>query len=368
MSGLERTLSAGGTDRTSEAKKFMWLKKFLVSRGADQKVLDRLNGAKALRKYGLENGYLQTGDEPDEPAGPEEPEDPEQLAREQEIAAKMQADLARIAASDLSSAYLEEIAADPNLQGITTKAALHARLRELSAPLTAQDPDGSVWKQLTFSGAHPYPRFRAHNIWRHKGIGAGIKSITEYYRYAIKDEATVRFAMELLSAGAPSEILAAANGLGGVFHGGSKCLTDRKELAKNDIKLIVQTAYGMDFCIRNYKGVKQGLEESGIQVLELNWQDAEEQVLVEDQLVGALEAMEMTRTAGHGVLVNCMQGKSRSASVVVAYIAAKDNMKIDKALALVKRQRQTAQPNNSFMAQLKEYEKAGLFKRLNSHF
>ena len=48
-------------------------------------------------------------------------------------------DLERIKASDLRRSYLEEIAEDPNLTGITTMAALRARLEELSAVLTAQD-------------------------------------------------------------------------------------------------------------------------------------------------------------------------------------------------------------------------------------
>ena len=65
----------------------MWLKKFLVSRGADRQVLDKLNGSQveapsnqpvtahntcatqALRRYGLQHGYLRTGDEPDAPEG-----------------------------------------------------------------------------------------------------------------------------------------------------------------------------------------------------------------------------------------------------------------------------------------------------------
>lgn len=367
---LERTLTAGGTDRTAEAKKFMWLKKFLVSRGGDRKVLDKLSGSQALRRYGLENGYLQTGDEPDEPEGAsaEEP-DPVEEARRAEIARQQAADLERLRASDLRKSYLDQIAEDPNLAGITTMAALRARLEELSAALTAQDADGSEWKQLTFSGEHPFPRFEPHRMQKHKGMDGGLKVMTSYYRYAISSgrtavqaERIVKEALEELAAGAPSPIMP------GLFHGGYKSLIDKKMLKKNNIKLIVNTANNVGQYVKGFPDKCVELEKNGVEIQHLGWQDCKEQILNEDQLVGALQAIERTRNAGGGALVNCMQGKSRSGAVVTAYVAAKNRWTIRQSLALVQEKRGSAQPNNNFMNQLRDYEKARLFKQLHAEW
>ena len=106
----------------------------------------------------------------------------------------------------------------------------------------------------------------------------------------------------------------------------------------------------------------------------------------QDQLVGALQAIERTRNAGGGALVNCMQvfntgrllvdadlylclkGKSRSGAVVTAYVAAKNRWTIRQSLALVQEKRGSAQPNNNFMNQLRKYEKARLFKQLHAEW
>ncbi|KAH9249523.1 hypothetical protein BASA81_012696 [Batrachochytrium salamandrivorans] len=56
------------------------------------------------------------------------------------------------------------------------------------------------------------------------------------------------------------------------------------------------------------------------------------------------------------VLVHCVQGVSRSATFVVAYLIAKQHYSLDQALELVKRKRPVANPNYGFLAQLSRYE------------
>ena len=57
------------------------------------------------------------------------------------------------------------------------------------------------------------------------------------------------------------------------------------------------------------------------------------------------------------VLVHCVWGMSRSASVVVAYLIAARSMSLDEALRIVRARRRIARPNSGFMDQLKVYER-----------
>ena len=56
------------------------------------------------------------------------------------------------------------------------------------------------------------------------------------------------------------------------------------------------------------------------------------------------------------VLVHCYRGRSRSATVIVAYLMQKHGYSADRALSKVKAKRELIQPHESFLAQLKLYE------------
>lgn len=55
------------------------------------------------------------------------------------------------------------------------------------------------------------------------------------------------------------------------------------------------------------------------------------------------------------VLVHCVQGMSRSASVIAAYLMAVWGCSVRDAVEFVKSRSSTAQPNTGFMSQLQEY-------------
>ena len=57
------------------------------------------------------------------------------------------------------------------------------------------------------------------------------------------------------------------------------------------------------------------------------------------------------------VLVHCQGGKSRSASMVLAYLMSKQGMSFEDALEMLQKKRKVVKPNDSFAAQLKEFEK-----------
>lgn len=80
---------------------------------------------------------------------------------------------------------------------------------------------------------------------------------------------------------------------------------------------------------------------------------------------GAHAASTRSRRCG-AVLVHCRAGKSRSATVVVAYIATVLGVSISLAVELVKSRRKSTEPNYGFLQQLFAMEEAGLFARLHS--
>lgn len=77
-------------------------------------------------------------------------------------------------------------------------------------------------------------------------------------------------------------------------------------------------------------------KDAGIEFLELGWCDSESQVIEEAVLTDALRFIDKARRAGGGALVHCAQGKSRSGTVCVAFVAAQENCSIADALSRCK--------------------------------
>eukprot|EP00906_Rhabdomonas_costata_P019326 RCo028234 len=71
---------------------------------------------------------------------------------------------------------------------------------------------------------------------------------------------------------------------------------------------------------------------------------------------GPLAFIQEALDQGGVVFVHCMQGKSRSASLVIAYVMRAYGMSLDDALAKVQELRSCVQPNSGFMKQLREFE------------
>ncbi|KAI0743440.1 protein-tyrosine phosphatase-like protein [Daedaleopsis nitida] len=70
------------------------------------------------------------------------------------------------------------------------------------------------------------------------------------------------------------------------------------------------------------------------------------------------DALDVTTDDGGGrVLVHCVWGKSRSASLAVAFLVAARGMSLDAALHVVRTRRRVTRPNPGFVAQLQVYER-----------
>ena len=67
------------------------------------------------------------------------------------------------------------------------------------------------------------------------------------------------------------------------------------------------------------------------------------------------------------VLVHCMMGVSRSASMVIWHLMTREKMGLAEAYNLVKQKRPIINPNRGFVEQLKELEKELIQKKGGKH-
>eukprot|EP01117_Protostelium_nocturnum_P015460 TRINITY_DN6001_c0_g1_i2.p1 TRINITY_DN6001_c0_g1~~TRINITY_DN6001_c0_g1_i2.p1 ORF type:complete len:392 (+),score=128.62 TRINITY_DN6001_c0_g1_i2:202-1377(+) len=91
------------------------------------------------------------------------------------------------------------------------------------------------------------------------------------------------------------------------------------------------------------------------------WEDVNHQVIVPD-FQTAFEFIEKAKENNHSVLVHCMVGKSRSASLVIAYLVKYNGMDLKTAFEHVRSKRSLIRPNEGFMKQLLKFEEEHLGK------
>ena len=101
------------------------------------------------------------------------------------------------------------------------------------------------------------------------------------------------------------------------------------------------------------RNLKQNL---GITFARLVWADSAEQQLSLGDITGAVQFIHETRSKGISVLVHCVMGISRSATLVVAYMVAATKKSVDECVAELKMKRAVISPNENFLNQLKGFE------------
>lgn len=160
----------------------------------------------------------------------------------------------------------------------------------------------------------------------------------------------------------------------GKLYLGSFCMSVNPFVKDHNIKAIVNCSDlhrsdRSDF--RKWTEKVQVLEEKNIiVVLRLGWIDSIEQILGRvskyDQLIEAVEFIHHARLNNQNVAVHCAQGKSRSSTVVIAYLMAINNLSFEQSLIFVQSIRAIAQPNIGFVAQLKAFESSSELHHLRS--
>ena len=92
--------------------------------------------------------------------------------------------------------------------------------------------------------------------------------------------------------------------------------------------------------------------------MDLEWVDDAGFELPLRDILDAVAYVRAHVAKGSPVVINCAQGKSRSATVATAYVMASRDLDVESALALVKARRPFSQPNPGFMKCLKRHEAA----------
>lgn len=77
--------------------------------------------------------------------------------------------------------------------------------------------------------------------------------------------------------------------------------------------------------------------------------------------VESIQFIDEAISNGKNVLVHCLGGISRSATIVIAYVMIKKRKSFEEALKFVKKQRPKVNPNPGFAAQLQVFEKCLLY-------
>ena len=71
----------------------------------------------------------------------------------------------------------------------------------------------------------------------------------------------------------------------------------------------------------------------------------------------AYEFIESGLASGGGVLVHCVQGQSRSPTIVLSYLMRRFHLSFSSSLKIVKKNHPSTEPNVGFIEQLKQYER-----------
>ena len=130
------------------------------------------------------------------------------------------------------------------------------------------------------------------------------------------------------------------------------------------MSLIVNTAKGMESVLgpkfaQDIVKRKESCPDTEIHELLIN-DDLQQSLDIEDLRLAASRIMASLKS-GSSVLVHCMQGKSRSSTVVVATLCLEWRKPVMEVLAFVKEKRNMAEPNHNFMTQLNKMEANGDF-------
>ena len=130
----------------------------------------------------------------------------------------------------------------------------------------------------------------------------------------------------------------------GLWLGGISSASNREALHEHNIETIISVVLGSvasfpyDF---NY-------ERSDLRDTE------DEDIITEFYRIVPIIHEELSK--GRATLVNCIWGKSRSASFVCAYLIRYYNMTADQAIDFVRSKRSQVSPNPNYIRQLRQYE------------
>ena len=131
-----------------------------------------------------------------------------------------------------------------------------------------------------------------------------------------------------------------------IYIGSYSNAKDKEELEKNNIKYILNCATE---CNNEF--------EDKIKYLKLDIKDQNDFPINDYFDKGADFINESMKNNDGNILVHCMQGKSRSTCIVMAYLIKYKKEVTNSAYKILKAKRKLTMPNLGFMYKLREYEK-----------
>ena len=131
-----------------------------------------------------------------------------------------------------------------------------------------------------------------------------------------------------------------------IFLGSYSNAKDFSELEKNNIKYILNCAAECD-----------NIFKDKIKYLKLEIKDQNDFPINEYFEEGIKFIKESISNNDGNILIHCFQGKSRSTTLLMAYLIKYNNEDTNSAYKILKSKRQLTMPNLGFMQKLREYEK-----------
>jgi len=349
---MQRTTTTCGTDVTSDAKKFMWLKKYLKERGADPSKVDSLYGRDQLQRYGQELGLLRSVDEAMEDTLEGNIAIIAEIVHSEPAAAPRTAPAPKPAAPKPAASQPSwQTRSRPAIRFGSSKPSAKARenlakdhpIATQFTWMTESDPDGCKGFVLNSALA---------NIGRVKCVcGADWKAHPD--SLGVED---ARKCIGLAGGGskkmseikAPDEL---GGGGSGVYVGGLHDAKRHSTLEKAGVTHVLNTADRLDIVDGSFKE-----DDAKFTYLRLGLNDNKEAANeMRERLEDCFQFIEAALAQGGKVLVHCAQGKSRSGTVAVMWVMRKYQLNYDTALALIQRVRGIVEPNAGFEKMLRRY-------------
>ena len=168
-------------------------------------------------------------------------------------------------------------------------------------------------------------------------------------------EAEMVAVMGLLSYGPPSLVLEQIGRRPPLYLGSGFNAADLKTLQECDISAVVNMA---PECANYFETTDEDCSHNIIYFSPESPVFDDLNADISSAIGPALEFIDSAHKSGRVVLVHCVQGVSRSASIAIALLMRDRQISYDEALSLVKAKRAVVNPNSSFVAQLKSYFKS----------
>ena len=227
----------------------------------------------------------------------------------------------------------------------------------------AESKEYNVYSQIHLSGEVSCEEFRPNSFKKNMCVNC----CNDVIKHSIESvsESVLLEALEYTQAmeKVPSLIVEREGGLGAVYLGGYRGVINIEFLKCNNITHILNTAKGLDATLgpKFVELIKKVNADLSIVTKETNWVDDPSFTIELSSLREAVLFIEEARASSGNVLVHCAQGRSRSATAVIAYVMCKNKLRSEEATSFVKKRRLMACPNPGFQQTLSNFYQSAEF-------